>query len=107
MEQATKQERLKSAEAVDNATSQVAGDDGCEFCFLSWVAPEGEVVEVCELCKGIWDSEADVSAKQTYVGAIVSKIVDNVQIHVKGIHVRYEDGTNTPDVSLLVGHSGA
>lgn len=38
-------------------------------------------------------------AKQTYVGAIISKVVDNVQINVKNIHIRYEDGTNTPDVS--------
>lgn len=37
--------------------------------------------------------------KQTYVGAIISKVVDNVQIHIKNIHVRYEDGSSTPEVS--------
>jgi hypothetical protein len=33
------------------------------------------------------------------VAAMISKIVDNVQIHVKNIHLRYEDGTSTPEVS--------
>lgn len=37
IDQATKQEKLKSAEAVDNATSQVGGgDDGCEYR-IRWV----------------------------------------------------------------------
>lgn len=43
--------------------------------------------------------KTDDVAKQTYVGAIISKVVDNVQINVKNIHIRYEDGTNTPEVS--------
>jgi vacuolar protein sorting-associated protein 13A/C len=42
---------------------------------------------------------ADSSGKQSYMGAIVSKVVDNVQIHVKNIHMRYEDGSSTPEVS--------
>ena len=42
-------------------------------------------------------------AKQTYVGAILSKVVDNVQIHVKSIHVRYEDGTSTPEHPFAAG----
>jgi hypothetical protein len=41
----------------------------------------------------------DLLDKQTYVGAIIQKVVDNVQISVKGIHVRYEDGSSTPEVS--------
>lgn len=71
VEQATKQEKLKSAEAVDSAASQMGPQGGNE------------------------------ETKQTYVGAIVSKVVDNVQIHIKGIHIRYEDGTSTPDVSII------
>lgn len=48
-------------------------------------------------------------AKQTYIGAIISKVVDNVQIQVSGIHLRYEDETNTPEVSFyfLVIRTGA
>jgi vacuolar protein sorting-associated protein 13A/C len=42
---------------------------------------------------------ADRLGKQSYMGAIVSKVVDNVQIHVKNIHMRYEDGSSTPEVS--------
>jgi vacuolar protein sorting-associated protein 13A/C len=45
---------------------------------------------------------ADIVAKETYIGAIISKVVDNVQIVVKGIHVRYEDGSSTPEVSSLL-----
>jgi len=44
---------------------------------------------------------ADRPGKQSYMGAIVSKVVDNVQIHVKNIHMRYEDGSSTPEVSCL------
>jgi vacuolar protein sorting-associated protein 13A/C len=33
----------------------------------------------------------------------VQKVVDNVQIHVKGIHVRYEDGTSTPEHPFAAG----
>jgi hypothetical protein len=44
---------------------------------------------------------ADRLGKQSYMGAIVSKVVDNVQIHVKNIHMRYEDGSSTPEVSCL------
>jgi vacuolar protein sorting-associated protein 13A/C len=45
--------------------------------------------------------------KQTYVGAIISKVVDNVQIHIKNIHVRYEDGSSTPEVSFPVTDAGS
>ncbi|ODO11680.1 hypothetical protein I350_00464 [Cryptococcus amylolentus CBS 6273] len=72
IEQATKQEKLKSAEAVDSAANQVG--------------------------QGAHDD-----SKQTYVGAIVSKVVDNVQIHIKNIHVRYEDGTSTPEHPFAAG----
>lgn len=82
VDQATKQERLRSAEAVDSAAAQVStGNDESES-FVS--------------------ASAESLAKQTYVGAIISKVVDNVQIHVKGIHVRYEDSTSTPEVSFFL-----
>ncbi|WWD17860.1 hypothetical protein CI109_102304 [Kwoniella shandongensis] len=73
VDQATKQEKLKSAEAVDSAASQVG--------------PEG----------------GNDESKQSYIGAIISKVVDNVQIHVKNIHVRYEDGSSTPDHPFAAG----
>jgi len=30
-------------------------------------------------------------------------VLDNVQIHVKGIHVRYEDGSSTPEHPFAAG----
>ena len=48
-------------------------------------------------------SADDGTGKQTYIGAILSKVVDNVQIHVKGIHVRYEDGSSTPEHPFAAG----
>lgn len=44
-----------------------------------------------------------MTGKQTYIGAIVSKVVDNVQIHVKNIHLRYEDGSSTPEHPFAAG----
>ncbi|WWC86271.1 uncharacterized protein L201_001144 [Kwoniella dendrophila CBS 6074] len=73
IEQASKQDKLKSAEAVDNAATQVGHQEGND------------------------------EAKQTYIGAIVSKIVDNVQIQIKGIHVRYEDGSSIPEHPFAAG----
>nr|ODO02780.1 vacuolar protein sorting-associated protein vps13 [Cryptococcus depauperatus CBS 7855] len=73
IEQTTKQEKLKSAEAVDSAANQVGTQD------------------------------SDDETKQSYVGAIISKVVDNVQIHVKNIHVRYEDETSTPEHPFAAG----
>lgn len=41
--------------------------------------------------------------KQTYLGAITTKIINNVQIHIKNIHLRYEDGSSTPDHPFAAG----
>jgi vacuolar protein sorting-associated protein 13A/C len=84
IEQATKQERLKSAEEVDNAASQVGAAAGSD---------QGMLSRAC-----LSTNKLTGSGKQTYVGAIMSKVVDNVQIHVKNIHMRYEDGSSTPEV---------
>lgn len=86
VEQATKQEKLRSAEAVDSAASQVGTKNADD---------ESKPIVVLKL-----EDEAKDAAKQTYVGAIISKVVDNVQVHVKNIHIRYEDGTSAPDVSM-------
>ena len=88
VEQATKQEKLKSAEAVDSAATQVGsqGDDDGKYGISKLQA---------------WTH--NMAAKQTYVGAILSKVVDNVQIHIKSIHVRYEDGSSTPEHPFAAG----
>lgn len=84
VEQATKQERLKNAEAVDRAASQVGA--------------KGQT-EGGELTKSLEIASADEIAKETYFQAVMNKIVSNVQVRVKNIHVRYEDGTSAPEVS--------
>ncbi|CAK9783702.1 putative late endosome to vacuole transport-related protein [Cutaneotrichosporon oleaginosum] len=72
IEQATKQERLRRAEAVDNATSEVQEGHGDD-------------------------------QKETYLGAITTKIINNVQIHIRNIHMRYEDGSSTPEHPFAAG----
>ncbi|BEI82300.1 hypothetical protein CcaverHIS002_0301680 [Cutaneotrichosporon cavernicola] len=72
IEQATKQERLRRAEAVDNAASEVNDGHGDE-------------------------------QKETYLGAITTRIINNVQIHIRNIHMRYEDGSNTPEHPFAAG----
>ncbi|KAL1410608.1 Vacuolar protein sorting-associated protein 13 [Vanrija albida] len=72
IDQATKQEKLRSAEAVDSAANQVEQAGGAEN-------------------------------KETYFGAIATRIINNVQIHIKNIHLRYEDGTSTPDHPFAAG----
>lgn len=91
IEQATKQEKLKSAEEVDKAASQVGRGAQTD---------EGETA-VASRAESNWQADPLFPGKQTYVGAIISKVVDNVQIHVKGVHFRYEDGSSTPEVSTF------
>jgi vacuolar protein sorting-associated protein 13A/C len=70
-EQAAKQDRLRSAEAVDQAATQLDLDTN--------------------------------NAKPGRAAAIISKVIDNLQIHVSNIHVRYEDGLSTPEHPLAAG----
>ncbi len=70
--QEAKQEKLRNAENIDMAAAAGNGAG-----------------------KGASDEE-----KQTWLGAFTSKLVDNVQILIKNIHVRYEDNLSTPEVSL-------
>ncbi|GMK58122.1 hypothetical protein CspeluHIS016_0501540 [Cutaneotrichosporon spelunceum] len=72
IEQATKQERLRRAEAVDNTASEVEQAHSDE-------------------------------QKETYLGAITTRIINNVQIHIRNIHLRYEDSSNTPEHPFAVG----
>ncbi|KAL7419546.1 Vacuolar protein sorting-associated protein 13 [Cryptotrichosporon argae] len=71
IEQASKQDKLKSAEAVDNAASQVQVEEAGD--------------------------------KQSYFGAVISKAIDNVQVHIKNIHIRYEDSSSTPEHPFAAG----
>lgn len=46
---------------------------------------------------------ANDEEKQTYLGAITTKIINNVQIHIRNIHMRYEDGSSTPEHPFAAG----
>jgi len=52
----------------------------------------------------IWEifiARFGMTAKQTWLGAFTQKLVDNVQISIENIHLRYEDNLSTPEVSCF------
>lgn len=49
------------------------------------------------------EAPADPTGKESYLGAIFTRIINNVQIHVKNVHLRYEDDTNTPEHPFAAG----
>lgn len=71
-EQEAKQEKLRNAESLDAAAAAGQGAAG-----------QGD------------------EAKQTWVGAFTQKLVDNVQISIENIHLRYEDNLSTPEVCTV------
>lgn len=42
-------------------------------------------------------------AKPGYIGAMIRKLTNNLQVEFRNIHVRYEDSTSNPDVSAYLG----
>lgn len=77
-EQEHKQDRLKKAESLDAAAAaakQTPGD-----------AQDG-----------------DDATQQTWLSAFTQKLIDNVQISVENIHLRYEDSLSTPSHPFAAG----
>ncbi len=77
-EQEAKQEKLRNAESLDNAAAAGQSAAG-EASGDTTTGAGGE--------------------KQTWLGALTQKLIDNVQVTVKNIHLRYEDDRSTPEVS--------
>ncbi|CED84268.1 Vacuolar protein sorting-associated protein [Phaffia rhodozyma] len=73
-EQAAKQERLDAAEAFD-LKSQVSGAGGAE----------------------------EQKKNESALAGMIQNIVNNVQITIKNIHVRYEDKLSTPEHPFAIG----
>ncbi len=48
-------------------------------------------------------SEADRQKHQSFMDSLVTKVVDNLQISVKRIHLRYEDSLSTPEHPFALG----
>lgn len=74
-EQEIKQDKLRNAESLDQA------------------AQAGKNVQ-----EGQTEDE-----RQTWLGALTSKLVDNVQVRIKNIHLRYEDDQSTPEHPFAAG----
>lgn len=51
-------------------------------------------------------SEEEQQKSQSFAESLTTKILDNLQITVKNIHIRYEDAASTPGVSVLFGRGG-
>lgn len=73
--QDAKQEKLRNAESLDLAAQ------------TSKNAAQGQSEE----------------ERQTWLGAFTSKLVDNVQIKLKNVHLRYEDDLSTPNHPFAAG----
>lgn len=71
-DQAAKQERLDAAEAFD-IKSQVADGAG---------------------------GGADQKKNESLMAGMIANIINNLQVTVRNIHLRYEDKLSTPDVSV-------
>jgi len=48
------------------------------------------------------EAHEDAGKSQGFAESVVTKIIDNLQISVKNIHIRYEDSTSNPGVSSIV-----
>lgn len=84
--QAAKQERLENVELLhvrgqaEQATGKLLRSDRPLFLILS----------VCE---------DDAQQPQGLLSSLITKIVNNLQVTVKNIHIRYEDRLSVPGVS--------
>ena len=86
--QAAKAERLENAELL-HVRSQTEGQSGerClsvrSFIFLTLLI------------------QADSTQTQGLVQSVIAKVINNVQVTIRNIHVRYEDKLSVPGVSPL------
>lgn len=80
-EQAVKAERLENAEILHMRGQTEVKDGMCVAC----------VAGTCS------ESSVDAPQQQGLIASLISKIVNNLQITIKNIHVRYEDKLSVPD----------
>jgi vacuolar protein sorting-associated protein 13A/C len=45
-------------------------------------------------------SEEEQQKNQSFMESLITKIVDNLQVTVRNIHIRYEDSLSTPGVGM-------
>jgi vacuolar protein sorting-associated protein 13A/C len=81
--QAAKMDRVKNAELLH---FRGAPEKGKMFCFFPYT---------------YWHTECtdEGAQSQGLVGSLIAKILNNLQVTVKNVHVRYEDQMSVPDVS--------
>ena len=85
--QAAKAERLENAELL-HVRGQTESQSG-ERCF-SVLSPSLLTILI----------QAESTQTQGLVQSIIAKIINNVQVTIRNIHVRYEDNMSVPGVSL-------
>ena len=84
--QSAKAERLENAELL-HVRGQTEGQSG-EQC-LSVLSPSFLALLI----------QAESTQSQGLVQSIIAKIINNVQVTIRNIHVRYEDKLSVPGVS--------
>jgi vacuolar protein sorting-associated protein 13A/C len=78
--QQRKQERLANAELIDNSNS------------VQRKKPENEATTAQEDAKN-----------NSFMSQLVTKIIDNVQVSIKNVHIRYEDNVSNPGHPFAAG----
>lgn len=78
--QQRKQERLANAELIDNSNS------------VQRKKPENEATTAQEDAKN-----------NSFMNQLVTKIIDNVQVSIKNVHIRYEDNVSNPGHPFAAG----
>lgn len=86
-----KQEKLANAELLAAKPSE--GNNTITLAFVKKSTVECILMQRCSSLDG------DDDKNQSFVNSLVTKVVDNLQISIKNIHIRYEDRLSDPGVS--------
>lgn len=90
--QQVKQDRLNNAELLHTRT---AGVEGISLCFHEITHPDSSC-------------GTDGSAQsQGFLASFLAKLLNNVQVTLKNVHIRYEDNISVPGVCLRVPNRNA
>ena len=100
--QAAKEERLSGAEALD-LKSQVAESGGSgEIIILARTpSPPRASVRAHPLSSLAVDLAEEQRKNESVMAGLIKNVINNLQITVKNIHIRYEDRLSTPEVRSL------
>lgn len=83
--QAAKMERLENAELLHVSSRNDVSDGKHQLC--AYFPNSDRVTEDTQKSQGLWSS-------------LITKIVNNLQVTVKNVHIRYEDKLSVPGVNI-------